>query len=101
MSFSQPTKQTVLKIKSSVKAIRFANPSEILAHPLKALTKSLKCFEKPLTSHLSAVSFCPFNGKVLLYVFLAKVTYCNTMYSYYENEATNDIRRCLYCSFML
>ena len=44
------------------------------ADTLKALIKLLKCFEKLLTSRSSAVIFCPFNGKVLVYVCLEKVT---------------------------
>ena len=53
----------------------FPKPLEIFAHLLKALIKPLKCYEKPITSHLSAVSFCLFNGKALVYIFLKKVTF--------------------------
>ena len=53
----------------------FPKPLEIFAHLLKALLKPLKCYEKPITSHLSAVSFCLFNGKALVYIFLRKVTF--------------------------
>ena len=59
----------------------------------------LKAINKPFISCYR--SFCPFNGQVLVYIFLGKVTDCNAMYSYYDNEATSDIHKCLYCFFML
>lgn len=46
----------------------FQKPSEIFAHPLTALIKPLQHFESSiLTRCSSAVSFCPFNRKALVY----------------------------------
>ena len=42
----------------------FPKPLEIFVHLLKALIKPLKHYEKPITSHLSVVSFCLFNSSV-------------------------------------
>ena len=45
------------------------------AHPLKALIKPLKRFEKPLTSRLSAMNFYLFNRNTLVYIFLETATF--------------------------
>ena len=44
-------------------------PLKVFAHPLKALRKPLKPLEKPLATRWIAVGFCPFNTKLLVYVF--------------------------------
>ena len=44
-------------------------PLKVFAHPLKALRKLLKPYEKPLATRWLAVGFCPFNRKPLVYVF--------------------------------
>ena len=53
---------------------RFCRSLDFFAYPFKPLANPLKALEKPLTSRWLAVSFYPFNGKPLVYVFLEKVT---------------------------
>ena len=74
MRLLETFKKVVTKIKANPFE-RFCRSLDFFAYSFKPLANPLKALEKPLTSRSLAISFYPWNGKLLVYIFLETVTY--------------------------